>query len=341
MPDQGSDAIRDYLKLIGDALKQGNATEHTHRPALEGLLEALGGAGCDAINEPRRIACGAPDFIIQRGVLPLGYVEAKDVGSDLDRIENSDQLERYRESLGNLVLTDYLEFRWYLDGERRLVARLASPERNGRLRFDAAAAAEVAQLLNHFLESDIPLKTTPRELATRMARLAQMIRGLIVETFKAEDAGGELRGQFEAFRKVLIDSLSHAQFADMYAQTLAYGLFAARCNAPAAGFTRQSAAAALPRTNPFLRKLFHSIAGPDLDPRIAWAVDQLARVLARADMAAILEDFGRRTRREDPVVHFYETFLAAYDPKMREARGVYYPPEPVVGYLVRSLEPLL
>ena len=127
----------------------------------------------------------------------------------------------------------------------------------------------------------------------------------------------------------------------MYAQTLCYGLFAARCNTPAQGFTRQVAATALPKTNPFLRKLFHTIAGPDLDERIAWAVDQLAQLLARADMAAILADFGKRTRREDPVVHFYETFLAAYDPKMREARGVYYTPEPVVGYIVRSVDALL
>src|SRR5207342_2829245 len=100
----------------------------------------------------------------------------------------------------------------------------------------------------------------------------------------------------------------------MYAQTLSYGLFAARCTAPSRGFTRQIAADSIPKTNPFLRKLFNTIAGPDLDDRIAWAVDQLAELLARADMAAILDDFGKRTRKEDPVVHFYETFLAAYDP---------------------------
>lgn len=341
MSDQANDAIKDYLKRVGNALKQGNATEHTHRSALESLLETLGGPGTDAINEPRQIACGAPDFIIQRGAVPLGYVEAKDVGLDLDRIEKSEQLQRYRESLGNLVLTDYLEFRWYLDGELRLTARLPAPDRNGRLRFDAQAADEVAQLLRQFLESDIPLKATPKELATRMAGMARLIRKLITQTFAAEGDRGELHSQLEAFRKVLIDSLSREEFADMYAQTLAYGLFAARCNVPAAGFTRQIAADALPKTNPFLRRLFHSIAGPDLDDRIAWAVDQLARVLARADITAILRDFGKHTRQEDPVVHFYETFLAAYDRKMREARGVYYTPEPVVGYIVRSVDAIL
>jgi predicted helicase len=106
-------------------------------------------------------------------------------------------------------------------------------------------------------------------------------------------------------------------------------------------FSREHAAYDLPKTNPFLRRMFDHIAGIDLDERITWAVDDLADLLARADMAAILADFGHRTRQEDPVVHFYETFLAAYDPKMREARGVYYTPEPVVSYLVRSADILL
>lgn len=334
-------ALKTYLASIEQALKTGQSGEHTHRPALEALLEALGGNGVDAINEPRQIACGAPDFIVVRGTVPLGYVEAKDVGSDLDKIERSEQLDRYRESLANLVLTDYLQFRWYLDGECKLTASLPQPDRNGRIRFDADAASEVAQLLQQFLLADIPLKSTPQDLATRMAGLAKLIRDLIAQTFQAEGDSGELHGQLTAFRNVLIESLSVKQFADMYAQTLCYGLFAARCNAPAAGFTRQRAASALPKTNPFLRKLFNTIAGPDLDERIAWAVDQLAELLARADMAAILSDFGKRTRQEDPVVHFYETFLAAYDPKMREARGVYYTPEPVVGYIVRSVDALL
>lgn len=335
------EAAKSYLAAVEQALKSGQATEHSYRPALKRFLEALAGPGVQAINEPRQIECGAPDFIVARGTVPLGYVEAKDIGIDLGKTEKSEQLARYRESLGNLVLTDYLEFRWFLDGDLRLTASLPMPDKNGRIRWNDNAASEVTQLLQQFLATDIPLKSTPADLATRMAGLAKLIRGLIEKTFAAESERGELHAQLDAFRKVLIESLTVAQFADMYAQTLAYGLFAARCNAPAAGFTRQSAASQLPKTNPFLRKLFHSVAGPDLDPRIAWAVDQLAELLARSDMSAILADFGRRTRREDPVVHFYETFLAAYDSKMREARGVYYTPEPVVNYIVRSVDALL
>lgn len=334
-----------YSDAIAANLKAGNATEHTHRPALKTLLEGMGaqtGApGIRATNEPQRIACGAPDYILTRGLLPLGYVEAKDVGLNLDKIAQTQQLKRYRESLANLVLTDYIEFQWYLDGELKLRASLPQPDKNGKIKWNDAAASEVGQLLSQFIQADIPLKATPHDLATRMAGMGRLIRELIEKTFSAEDDTGELHGQLQAFRTVLLDTLTPAQFADMYAQTLCYGLFAARCNATGAGFTRQSAASQLPKTNPFLRKLFHQIAGPDLDDRIAWAVDQLAQLLARADMGAILETFGRSTRQEDPVVHFYETFLAAYDPAMRESRGVYYTPEPVVGYIVRSVDALL
>jgi predicted helicase len=335
-------AINTYLKSIEAALKVGNATEHTHRPALKALIEKIGGEGVQAINEPKQIHCGAPDFIIVRGPVPLGYIEAKDVGADLSKAEKSSQLgRRYRESLSNLILTDYLEFRWYIDGQLRLRAELPRPGKDGRIRWNDEAATQLARLLQQYLQADIPLKSTPKDLATRMAGLAKLIRDLIEQTFKAEGEHGELHAQLGAFRQVLIESLTADQFADMYAQTLCYGLFAARCSSPAKGFTRQVAANALPKTNPFLRKLFNTIAGPDLDERIAWAVDQLADLLARANMVSILEDFGRHTRREDPVVHFYETFLAHYDPKMREARGVYYTPEPVVGYIVRSVDALL
>ena len=145
----------------------------------------------------------------------------------------------------------------------------------------------------------------------------------------------------EAYRDVLISDLSEDAFADLQAQTAAYGLFAARClhDADSGPFTRQTAIFA--DTTPFLRNVFGLVAGPEIDKRIVWIVDDLALLLDRADMTKILENFGRRTRREDPMVHFYEDFLASYDPKLREVRGVYYTPEPVVSYIVRSIDAIL
>lgn len=336
----------DYFKQISQAFAAGNATEHTYRPALKTLLENLA-PGVTATNEPKRIKCGAPDYILTRGETPLGYVEAKDIGEPLDKIENSDQLKRYRESLGNLVLTDYVEFRWYVGGQRRLSASLGSGGMKiGGVKKPLLAApngaAEVGKLLEAFFEAQVPTVGSPKELAERMAKLARRVRETILLALLAEDKGGTLHQQFEGFRKVLLHDLTPELFADMYAQTIAYGLFAARCNKkPGERFTRVLAPHQLPKTNPFLRKTFGYIAGPDLDERVDWLVDDLAELLERADMEAILKDFGHRTRQEDPIVHFYETFLAAYDQKMREARGVYYTPEPVVSYIVRSVDHLL
>lgn len=341
-----------YLKAIENELAAGRATEHTHRPALKTLVESLG-SGITATNEPKRVECGAPDYIVTKGQIPLGYIEAKDVGVSLDIAEKSEQLGRYRESLGNLILTDYLEFRWYVRPERtktndyptaqhRLTARIASVGKNGKLRLEKNGEAEVLQLLDAFLAAQVPTVQSAKELATRMAKLAQLIRDIIRKAVTDEEAKGTLHQQMEGFREVLIHDLSEEQFSDMYAQTICYGLFAARCNAKGSEhFTREHAAYDLPKTNPFLRKMFNHIAGPELDERIAWAVDDLAELLHRTRISDILADFGKSTRREDPVVHFYETFLAAYDPKMREARGVYYTPEPVVSYIVRSIDHIL
>ena len=334
----------EYLRQLEQALAAGNATEHTYRPALKAFVESLGG-GIVATNEPKRVQYGAPDFVVTRGETPLGYIEAKDVGVSLEREEKGEQMARYLE-LGNVVLTDYLEFRWYVNRERRMTARLASKTRAGRLRAEPGGAEQVEELLSAFLEAQAATVGSPKELAVRMARIARLIRGNIRRALDAEDLTDEkpdpLHDQLASFREVLLHDLTEEQFADMYAQTICYGLFAARCNARgAASFTRDSAARLVPKTNPFLQKTFYQMVGPDLSPHVAWAVDDLVALLAHTDMAGILEDFGRRTRREDPVVHFYETFLAEYDPRLRETRGVYYTPEPVVSYIVRSVDHIL
>jgi hypothetical protein len=332
---------KEYLQKIEKALMAGNATEHTHRPALKTLIESLE-ADITATNEPKREKCGAPDFIVTKTTVPIGYIEAKDIGKSLDTVERDEQLKRYREGLHNFILTDYLEFRWYVKGEQRLTARLAHVGERGKLKAVKDGAAQLAELLQAFLHTRTVMISNPRDLAIRMAALSRFIREAILRALADEDKGGSLHEQIEGFRKVLLHDLSLESFADMYAQTIAYGLFAARCNVKAEGpFIREHAAYDLPKTNPFLRRMFSQIAGPDLDERIVWIVDDLTNLLDRTDMSAILHDFGRRTRREDPVVHFYETFLTAYDPKMREVRGVYYTPEPVVSYIVRSIDHIL
>ena len=333
--------IQAYLQEVMQIYQKGNATEHTYRPALKKLLESFDN-NILAVNEPKRIACGAPDFWIGQGALEIGHLEAKDIGISLKGLEKKDQMKRYFNALGNLILTDHLEFRWYVDGELRLAASIATFDKQKKIKPDADGIVQVDQLLRQFLLTKVVQVTTPKALAKRMAALAQLIRDAINTALNDSDRGGMLRQQLESFRAVLIRDLTGEQFADMYAQTICYGLFAARCNTDqVSSFSRETAGFRLPKTNPFLRGIFNQIAGSELDDRIVWAVDTLVTILQQTDMSAILSDFGKRDRREDPVVHFYETFLAEYDPKMRESRGVYYTPEPVVGYIVRSVDYIL
>lgn len=331
-----------YLSEVGQLIISGRSTEHSYRAALVRLIESLG-KGLQAINEPKRIAAGAPDIVVMHGGTPLGYIEAKDVNAPLDRAHESEQLKRYLRSLGNLILTDYLEFRWYVRGELRLTERLASVGADKRFRSEPGAAKRVGNLLKAFLRERVPTIGSPKELAESMAVRAGLLRDLIRRELETEGEAGTLHQQLKGFQDVLIHDLKPEQFADMYAQTICYGLFAARTNARGSErFTREHAARDLPRTNPFLRRLFQHIAGPELEGEAhEWVVDDIAELLDRADIPAILRDFGKHTRREDPVVHFYETFLAAYDPRLRETRGVYYTPEPVVSYIVRSVDHIL
>ena len=214
-------------------------------------------------------------------------MEAKDIGAPLAPIEKSDQLKRYRKGLPNLILTDYLEFRWYVDGERRTVARLGSADSKRGVVLEKGGLEAVEELLHAFLEHKAQPISKPKELAERLARLTHLIRDIIVQAFQNKTASPTLRGWHEAFAEVLIPDLSDEAFADMFSQTIAYGLFAARVNHSGAGrFRRQDAAALIPKTNPFLRKLFGAITGPDLDdePFVGF-VDDLAQLLADTDMA--------------------------------------------------------
>ncbi len=347
--------ILEYLRKLERALKRGDATEHTHRATLQELIEALDDK-ITVTNEPKRSDCGAPDLVVsrKRDTLSVGYVEAKAVGKDLEAEEKGEQLKRYFSGLPNLLLTDYVEFRWFVDGKRRETFRLANVSGGGKVVPVAADELERARhLLISFLTKDPVDISSAEELAKRLANLTHNIRGIIIGAFATGAASQQLRDWRDAFAATLLPELAEqgdakkeaeavSEFSDMFAQTLAYGLFSARASSGSTRFTREKAQKLIPRTNPFLRTFFEQITGAALDDEpFAGFVEDLIQTLDHADMARILEDFGKRGRRRDPVVHFYETFLQAYDPKVRELRGVYYTPEPVVNYIVQSIDRLL
>jgi N-6 DNA Methylase len=352
-------SITEYIEDIERAYRQRNATEHTYRPFLKAFVEARSNGEIEATNEPKREKCGAPDYVVSRTKdrLTLGYIEAKDLGVDLNEVEKSEQLKRYLQHLPNLLLTDYLQFRWYVQGERgterRGAACLGRIGTGGRIMVDPDEQAKALALVDAFVRQK-PLKiNSAQELALRLAHLTHLIRDIIVEAFANGEASQQLLDWRAAFAGTLLPELAkqvekekereaRAKFADMFSQTLAYGLFSARAAGPGGRFTREQARKLIPRTNPFLRNFFEQITGVALnDEPFAGFVDDLIQTLDYAGMDYILRDFGSRGRRSDPVVHFYETFLQSYDPKLRELRGVYYTPEPVVNYIVESLDLLL
>ena len=338
--------VLEYLRKLERALKRGDSTEHTHRPALIALLEAIG-KGTVATNEPKHLpGVGAPDLKVSRGRIPLGHGETKPPGTDLAEMKAGKgpyggQFVRYS-ALPNWFLTDYLEFHWFTHGECQRVVRFAELVGKNKVRALPNGEKELADLLESYLRCPALTVGSASQLADSMAGYARTMQQQIVVAFEKETPGGWLHQWLKSFQGTLVPDLDEAKFSDMFAQTLVYGLFAARVHTPAKEeFTRNSAAHAIPKTNPFLQQLFYEITGPKLPGIIAWVLEDIVALLNHADMAAVLKDFGKGKGKEDPVVHFYETFLAAYDPKMREVRGVYYTPEPVVRYIVRSVDHLL
>lgn len=334
-----SSIFNGYLQNLEKNRAKGS--ERSHYPTLKDLLDDPD-QGIELVIEEKGNKAGIPDFTVKKRQLVVGYIEAKDIGLDLDKIEKTEQLKRYQEAFSNLILTNYLEFRWYVNGKRRLKQNLAQ-NRDNQLHLQDPE--KTATLLDQFLNYTGEIISRPEDLAQQMARLTKAIRLAVTTALELEENDGELHQLKQGFSEVLLPDLSDADFADMYVQTISYGLFAARVghaqNPDGEKFTRRTAGTYIPATNPFLKRLFNSIVETEALGQIDWAIDDLVQLLSQVNMGDILADFGRRTRQEDPVVHFYETFLAAYNAKLRKSRGVYYTPEPVVSFIVRSVDAIL
>lgn len=338
--------ISEYIKNINTRYKTGISREHAYRGDLQNLLEAML-KNVLVTNEPARIACGAPDFILTHKDIPVGYMEAKDIGEPLTGTKHKEQFNRYKESLTNLIFTDYLDFHFYRDGE------FVTSVRIGEIAGDSIRAVPEAedkfrQMINDFATHSLQTIKSASKLSKMMAGKARLLSTIIEnalnsdEQGKSSSANNTLHEQLSAFQNVLIHDIDAKEFADIYAQTIAYGMFAARLHDTSLEtFSRQEAARLIPKTNPFLRKLFQYIAGYDLDERIDWVVDALADIFRATDVDGLLRNFGKSTQQTDPIIHFYETFLAEFDPKLRKSRGVWYTPEPVVNFIVRAVDDIL
>jgi len=341
--------LKAYLDAIAELTQRGDAREESYYPALQNLLEALAQAGGRTIQVtvlPKRTEAGNPDFRVWDGSHQvIGYIEAKPPGTKLDIIEDSEQLKRYRHTFHNLILTDFYEFRLYRNGVLLEHTLLARPfiAKTLKVKPPAERIEALEHLFDAFFSFTMPPAFTAEELARQLARRTRFLRDQVLLPELREQVAskqGPLYGFYEAFQKYLIAGLTEEQFADLYAQTITYGLFAARTRTQNS-FNRRMAYDLIPSTIGILRDIFQFISLGKPSPQMEVIVDDISAVLNVANVQKILEQYYRQGKGNDPILHFYETFLAEYDPETRERRGVYYTPQPVVHYIVRSVHHLL
>lgn len=343
--------LKKYLENLQATLNKGDAREESFYGHLEDLFEEFAAANgiknVDITVLPKQTEAGNPDFRVWDGRYHItGYIEAKHPSeTNLDWIEDSEQMNRYLTTFPNVILTNFYEFRLYRDGQLIDKVAVARPVIALKLQTAPPVENEAAfyALLEKFFAFSLPAIKTAKGLALELAKRTRFLRDevITIELAEEEKKGKKaILGFFEAFKKYLLGTLTEAQFADLYAQTLTYGLFAARTRADDE-FNREMAFKYIPHTIGILRDVFRFISLEEPPKSLQIIVDDIAEVLKVTGAKKILHDYFRKGRGKDPIIHFYETFLAAYDPEIRERRGVYYTPEPVVGYIVRSLHAIL
>ena len=335
-----------YIEKLNEQYATGIAHEYAYRTPLQNLLTDLLPKGYTVVNEPTKEKCGKPDYIILKGDIPIAYIETKDLfDNDLDgRRNNREQFDRYKSSLDHIVFTDYLDFHLYENENSECVKAIRLADlKEGKIVLKEESIIMFTQLIDHLAKATPQRITSPVRLAKVMAGKARLLADVIEEALNNDpDEKSELAQQMKVFREMLIHDLDNKAFADIYAQTIAYGLFSARLNDKTPeDFSRFEANTLIPESNPFLRKIFNDIAGFNVDSRIGWIVDDLVEAFRVTDMARVMKGFGESSKRNDPMMHFYEDFLDQYDPQTKARRGVYYTPQPVVDFIVRAVDDIL
>jgi predicted helicase len=337
-------SITEYLEILKTRFKSGISKEHSYRGDLETLIRTIV-SGVEITNEPSQVTdCGNPDYVITKGKIPIGYIEAKDIGKDLNGKQYNEQFSRYKKALDNLVITDYIWFQFFQHGELVHEIKIGEID-NNTIKPITDNFKQFENLIQNFCTFIGQTIKSPKRLAEMMAAKARLLENILEKAITTDEENQEntsIKEQYETFKAILIHDLTPKGFADIYAQTLAYGMFAARLHDTTLDdFSRYEAAQLIPKTNPFLRRLFEYIAGANIDERIVRTVDNLADVFRATNVDAMLNNFGKSTQTEDPIIHFYETFLSEYDPKLRKSRGVWFTPQPVVNFIVRAVDDIL
>ncbi|WP_419773268.1 type ISP restriction/modification enzyme [Helicobacter pylori] len=334
--------LKEYLEGIKDLTLESN--ELTHRPSLYNLLDGLKknfNKEFKIEHEPNRDKQGGqPDFRVSYQGLNIGYIENKRVGTNLRQLLKSDQVLKYLELNPNLMLTDYLNFVWVGKDEenkpliKREISIASLDELSKPLKPKPQTERDLIELFKSFFNHEAAPIANAKDFATHLSAPTRYLKDALITYQKDE----QVSSIFKNFKEYLYEELSFEDFRDAFAQTLTYSLFIAKLNHPFEKINLDNVRSSIPKNFAVIREMADFLKKLDAIKEIQWLLNEILSLINHVDMDSILKDLNDD---KDPYLHFYETFLSAYDPKLREKKGVYYTPDSVVKFIINALDSLL
>ncbi|HED0413832.1 type ISP restriction/modification enzyme [Campylobacter jejuni] len=357
--------LKAYLENIKDIST--NDKEHTHRTALQNLLQAIK----DNQDKQNKISIkqepnndkegrGAPDFLITKDFLTLGYIENKRVNANLDNIITSDQILKYTKLSPNIILTDYLRFILLsLNDKNEIIickeVKICSLDEIKSVIKNQSLLDTKTQELNELFSIFFSKIPNPINSALDFANHLSLRTRILKDELLLSSKNETLLSLFNTFKETLYKELSYEEFCDSFAQTLTYSLFLAKLNNDTAKeIDLNNAKKFIPKSFPLIRSMsgFLDDSFENLE-NIKWLLEEIINIINHIDITSIIKELNKTGEKDlfnrptilsthkDPYLHFYETFLASYDPKLREVRGVYYTPAPVVIFIINAIDEIL
>jgi hypothetical protein len=341
--------FQQYLSQIRERYQTKDFTELSLRTPLENLITSLN-KEYSLIQEPKRTAgVGAPDFKAFRRNIKVGFIETKELTRNLDEELKSQQIEKYSNSIDNLILTNYIRFILIRANGSPLDLNLFTMHdlENPRFSIDSARIAEALSLIETFFDYNLPTISSASELSFELAKKTRLLKILAKNQLEEDIArikNNEVPSTVHDFldgARELIKDISVDDCSDAYAQTITYGLFLAKMNCPG-DLDRNSAASYIPHSIAVIKRIFMNISGDSLPSNLSWLIDEIVDVLNASKMNDILSEIDTRGKKDrDPFTFFYENFLSSYDPEKKKHLGVYYTPRPVVSFIINSVNQVL
>ncbi|GAA7740553.1 DNA methyltransferase [Helicobacter pylori] len=333
--------LKEYLEGIKDLTPEKN--ELTHRPSLYNLLDKLKNHFNKEFkieHEPERKQGSQPDFRVSYQGLNIGYIENKKVGTNLSQLLKSDQVLKYLELNPNLMLTDYLNFVWVGKDEenkpsiKRKISIASLEELSKPLKPNPQTERDLIGFFKGFFNHEATPITNAKDFATHLSAPTKYLKGALI-TYQKDT---QVSSIFNNFKEYLYEELSFEDFSDAFAQTLTYSLFLAKLNHPFEKINLDNVRSSIPKNFAVIREMADFLKKLDAIKEIQWLLNEILSLINHVDMDSIIKDLNDD---KDPYLHFYETFLSAYDPKLREKKGVYYTPDSVVKFIINALDSLL